>query len=196
MNEKLIFSKYNIYTNSMEAKYCIATYIKLHVCINKSMRKQSTGYDDFNERTNTLLYKNINLSHFILEMGDVSCVWEVSRDKDGLLFWPKFFLAHSSTSFSSWLGLLNCGSLRAQNPLSAAGSHFGILSLTDSNRSGTWLYYFLRPPASAVLPLIYTGASLDWRLGWGSIYNIKLYLPMQKKINELNVNFFLYELCN
>ena len=27
------------------------------------------------------------------------------------------------------------------------------------------------PPASAVLPLIYTGASLDWRLGRGSIYN-------------------------
>ena len=23
--------------------------------------------------------------------GDVSCVWEVSGDKDGLLFWPKFF---------------------------------------------------------------------------------------------------------
>ena len=30
---------------------------------------------------------------------------------------------------------------------------------------------FLRSPASAVLPLIYTGASLDWQLGQGSIYN-------------------------
>ena len=28
-----------------------------------------------------------------------------------------------------------------------------------------------RPLASAVLPLIYTGASLDWRFGRGSIYN-------------------------
>ena len=29
---------------------------------------------------------------------------------------PKFFFDHSSTSFSSWLGLLNCGSLRAAKP--------------------------------------------------------------------------------
>ena len=32
--------------------------------------------------------------------------------------------------------LLNRGSLRAQSTLSAAGSHFGILSSTDSNRPG------------------------------------------------------------
>ena len=31
-------------------------------------------------------------------------------------------------------GLLNRGSLRAQSPLSAAGSQFGILSPTDSSR--------------------------------------------------------------
>ena len=96
-------------------------------------------------------------------------------DKDGLLYWPKFFLDHSSTSFASWLGLLNRGSLRAQSSLSGAGSHFGIVSPTDSNHPGTWLYYFLRPPASAVLPLIYTGASLDWRLDRGSIYNIQCF---------------------
>ena len=40
---------------------------------------------------------------------------------------------HNSTSSSSWLGLLYCGSLRAQSPLSAAGSQFSILSPTDSN---------------------------------------------------------------
>ena len=83
---------------------------------------------------------------------------------------PSSSLDHSSTSFASWLGLLNWGSLRAQSPLSAVGSHFGILSPTDSNHLGTWLYYFLMP---AVLLLIYTGASLDWRLGRGSIYNNK-----------------------
>ena len=43
---------------------------------------------------NTLLY--INLSHFIFEKGDVCCVWEMSGDKDGLLYWPKFFLAHDT----------------------------------------------------------------------------------------------------
>ena len=70
---------------------------------------------------------------------------------------------HSNTSFASWLGLLNCGSLRDQSPMSAAGSHFGILSPTDSN----WLEpprapgYIIVSPASAVLSLIYTGASLD-----------------------------------
>ena len=53
-----------------------------------------------------------------------------------------------------------------------AGSYAGLLSLTDSNRPSTWLYYFLRPPASAVLPLIYTGSFLDWRLGRGSIYYV------------------------
>ena len=55
---------------------------------------------------------------------------------------------HSSTSFSSWLGLLNRGSLRAQSPLSAAGSHAGILSPTDFNSnwlksSVSWLYFCL-----------------------------------------------------
>ena len=94
-------------------------------------------------------------------------------DGDRLLHIEPSSFDHSSTSFSSWLRLLNRGSLRAQSPLSAAGVHFGILSPTDSN----WLepprapgyIIVLRTPASAVLPLIYTGASLDWRLGRGSI---------------------------
>ena len=116
----------------------------------------------------TSLYKSLTL---YFRKGYVCCVWEMSGDKERLLYWSKFFLDHSSTSFASWLGLLNHGLLRAQSPLSAAGSHFGNLSPTDSNRPGTWLYYFLRPPASAVLPLIYIGASLDWRLGRWSIYN-------------------------
>ena len=52
----------------------------------------------------------------------------------------------SSTSFLSWLGLLNRGSLRAQSPLSAVGSHFGFLSPNDSNSnwlklSVSWFYF-------------------------------------------------------
>ena len=86
-------------------------------------------------------------------------------DGDKLLSWP------NSTSFSSWLGLLNCGSLRAQSPLSAAGSQFGILSPTDPNRLCPGYITTSRPPASAVLPLIYAGASLDWQFSRGSIYN-------------------------
>ena len=88
----------------------------------------------------TSLYKSLTLYY---RKGDVCCVWEMSGDKDGLLYRPKFFLYYSSTSFGSWLGLRNRGSLRAPNPQSTAGSHFGILSSTDSNRPGTWLYYFL-----------------------------------------------------
>ena len=88
----------------------------------------------------TSLYKSLTL---YFRKGDVCCVWKMSGDKDGLLYWPKFFLDHNSTSFASWLGLLNRGPLSTQSPLSGAGSHFGILSPTDSNRPGTWLYYFL-----------------------------------------------------
>ena len=50
---------------------------------------------------------------------------------------------------------------------------------TDSNSNWNWpkpsaapgYIIVFRPPASAVPPLIYTGASLDWWLGRGSIYN-------------------------
>ena len=119
--------------------------------------------NDFNnERTHFFL--KIYLSHFILERVMFVVCERWAGDRDRLLYWPKFFLAHSSTSFSSWLGLLNRGSQRAQSPLSAAGSHFGILSSTNSNRLGTF------PPASASLPLIYTGR--DRRLGWESMYKI------------------------
>ena len=57
---------------------------------------------------------------------------------------------HSSTSSSSWLGLLNRGSLWAQSPLSAADSQFSILSPTCSNcnwlkPSVSWLYFCLTP---------------------------------------------------
>ena len=55
---------------------------------------------------------------------------------------------HSSISFSSWLGLLNRGSLRTQSHLSAADFQFGILSPTESNcnspkPSVSWLYFCL-----------------------------------------------------
>ena len=124
-----------------------------------------------NERTHFFI--KIYLSHFILDRVDDGSVWEVSwRRRQTATYWPKFS-DYSSTSFSSWQGLLNRGSLRAQSHLSAAGSHFSISSPTDSN--------WLEPPrapayiivshslASAVLPLIYTGASLDWRLGRESL---------------------------
>ena len=63
-------------------------------------------------------------------------------DGDRLPYWPKFFLARSSTSFASWLGLLNRESLRAAKPsVCKLVLHAGILSPTFSNHLDTWLYY-------------------------------------------------------
>ena len=107
------------------------------------MGTESTDNDNFNKRTNILLYKNINLSHFIFEkVMFVACEKWMETRMDCYID-PSSSLDHSSTSFASWLKLLNRGSLGAQGPLSTAGSHFGILSPTDSNALDTWLYYFL-----------------------------------------------------
>ena len=120
---------------------CIAT-IQLQVYIYNYMRKHSQPIMmNFNERMNTLLYKNISLTLYSWK-GDVSCVWEVSwRRRQTTILTPSSS-DHSITSFSFWLGLLNHGSLKAESPLSAAGSHFGILSPTNSNRLCTWLYHW------------------------------------------------------
>ena len=99
------------------------------------MRHINKHNDDFNERTNTLFYKNI-ISHTLFLKG---WCWLCVRDELGTgtdYYFDPSSSNHSSTSFSSWLGLLNRGSLKAQSPLSAAGAQFGILSTTNSNHSG------------------------------------------------------------
>ena len=139
-----------------------------------------------NER-DTLPYKNIPLLLYSRKGWCWLCVrgeLEMGTDCNILTQSSSY---HSSTSFSSWLG-----SLRAQSALSAAGSHFGILSPTDSNCNWNWLKrsvaigYIIasRYPASAVRPLIYTGESLDWWLGRGSLYNIcrRLFLVSNEEI--------------
>ena len=135
---------------------------------------------NFNEWMNTLLYKNISLTFYSRKGWCWLCVrGELETGKDSYIM-TQSSSDHSSTSFSSWLGLLNHVSLGAQSSLSASGSHFGILSPTGSNSNRNWpklsvargYIIVSRPPGSAVPPLIYTGASLDWRLGRGSIYNI------------------------
>ena len=101
-----------------------------------------------NERTHFFI--KMYLSYFILERVDVGCVEKWIGDGHRLLHIDPSSPDHSSTSFSSWLGFLNRGSLRAQIPLSAAGSHAGILSPTASNcnwlkPSVSWLYFCLTP---------------------------------------------------
>ena len=91
-------------------------------------------------------------------------------DEDRLLYWA------SSTSFSSWLGCSTVGHWGPKAPcLPPALTPASCFQLTQTV-SDTWLYHCPRPPASAVFPLIYTGASLNWRLGRGSIYNICVFV--------------------
>ena len=121
-----------------------------------------------NKRTNTLLYKNIPLTLYSRE-GDVSCVWEVSwRRGQTAAYWPKVLLTIAALLSHLGWGCSTVGHRGPKSPPSVAGSQFGILSPTDFNCN----WNSLKPSEAPVPPLIYTGASLDWWLGWGSIYNI------------------------
>ena len=103
-------------------------------------RTQSNIMTNLKERTNTLLYKNISLTLYSWK-GDAGCVWETRTD---CYIDPQFFFDHSSTSFSSWLGLLNRGSLRAQST-SVCKLVLTLASSLQLTRTalGTWLYYCL-----------------------------------------------------
>ena len=139
----IIFSRMKFSTTSAMFNTCRTWLLYCILCVYKCTREHNQPImttSITNEYTS--LYKSLTL---YFRKGDVCCVWEMSEDKDRLLYWPKFFFTHSSTSFASWFGLLNRGSLKAQSPLSAACSHFSILSPTDSNHLSTCLYYFLMP---------------------------------------------------
>ena len=147
--------------------------------------------DDFNERTNTLLYKNISPTLYSRKGWCWLCVTcELETGTDCYIL-TQSSSDHSSTSSSSWLGLLNRGSLRAASPQSASWfSHWHLVPQLTPTLTGTdWpkpsvapdYIIFSRIPASAVPPLIYTCASLNWRLGWESIYNSN------------NIHFFIEE---
>ena len=126
-----------------------------------------------NERTHFFI--KIYLSHFILERVDVSCVWEMSRRQDQIAILTPSSSDYSSTSSSSWLGCSSVGHWGPKAPcLLLALNSASCLQLTltpiDSSRLYPGYIFVWHPTASAVLPLIYTGVSLDWRLGRGSVY--------------------------
>ena len=66
---------------------------KLNKEIKKHLQKVLYNHNhnldyDYNERTNTFLYKFISLTLY----SRCFCgVWEMSGDRDRLLYWPKFF---------------------------------------------------------------------------------------------------------
>ena len=137
-----------------------------------------------NEYTSLQKYKSLTL---YFRKGDVCSVWEMNWRQGQtailtqVLLTIAALLSHLSWVAQPWV-------TKGPKPsVCELVLHAGILSPTDSNRLSTWLYYYLRPPASAVLPLIYTGASLDWR--YWKIYLIQLKIFMLI-INQLT--FFVW----
>ena len=78
---------------------------------------------NFNERTNTLLYKNISLTLYSRKGWCLCCVWWVETGTDSYI--DPSSLDHNCT-FASWLGLFNRGSLRDAALSLQAGSHSDI----------------------------------------------------------------------
>ena len=77
-----------------------------------------------------------------------------------------------STSSASWQELLNRGSMRATALSRQAGPYFGLPVNNELNcRRHLTIFFHNVHLLPLLLPLIYTGASLDLRLGQGSIYN-------------------------
>ena len=126
-----------------------------------------------NERTHFFI--KIYLSHFILEKVDVGCVWEVSwRRGQTSTYWPKVLLTIAGLLSHLGWGCSTVGHWGPKAlclPLALTSAFCPQLTPTptDSSRLCPGYIFVWRPPASAVLPLIYTGASLDWWLCRGSI---------------------------
>ena len=121
-----------------------------------------------NERTHFFI--KIYLSHFILErVMFVVCERWVETRTD--CYFELSSSDHSSTSFSSWRG---CSTVGHGGPqvlwLELVLTLASCLQLTWTICAPGYIIVWL-PLASAVLPLNYPGASLDWRLVRGSIYN-------------------------
>ena len=118
------------------------------------------------ERTHFFI--KIYPSHFILErVMFLLCVRDELETGTDCYIDPTFF-DHSSTSFSSWLG---CSTVGHWGPKASWFSRWHPISNWFETPQAPGYIIVSRPLASAVLQLIYTGASLDWQLGRGSIYN-------------------------
>ena len=116
----------------------------------------------------THFFINIYLSHFILERVDVGCVWKKSwRQGQEVLLSTIAFLPHLGLVAQPWV-------TEDQKP--SVCRWFSIRHLVTNwfqltqTLCAPGYIIVLHPPASAVHPHIYAGASLDWRLSRGSIY--------------------------
>ena len=107
---------------------------------------------------NTLLYKNMYLSHFILDVFVVCERW-VETETDCYIN-PTPSLDHSRTSSTSWLGLLNRGLLKATALSLQAGPHSGLPVPTNSTATGTCLYSFITPTCFCFFFCLFTQVHL------------------------------------
>ena len=98
-------------------------YIAAYIYIYKYMRSLINTMTNFNERTNTLLYKNISLTLYSRKgncfLTSTDCYFDASSSSPIAALLP-----HLCWVPQLWV-------LRAQSPLSATGSQLGILSPTD-----------------------------------------------------------------
>ena len=122
-----------------------------------------------NKRKN--FFTKIYNSHTLFSKGSVMCERWVETGRDCYID-PSSSLYHSSTSSSSCRGCSTEGRWGPQPSICKLVSHSGI-PVSLSSRRPTAPVYILswHPPASAFLPLFYTGVYFDWRLGLGSLYN-------------------------
>ena len=127
---------------------------------------------NFNERTNTLLYENISLTLYSWKGDILCCVWDELETGTDCYIDPKFLFDHCSTSFSSWFGLLNRGSLRAASSQSASWFSRWCPISNWLKPSVPWLYYCLTSTCFCCSSAYCTQVHLliDG-LGRGSIYN-------------------------
>ena len=154
----------------------IAAYI--YIYIYKYMRNIIKHNDDFNERTNTLLYKNISLTLYSRKGWCWLCVrGELETGTDCYILTQ--FLLTIALLLSHLVGLLNRGSLSAARPSVCSWSQFGILSLTDSNlartASVTWLYKSL--------------TSTWFRCSSAYLHRCISWLTARSRVNMLQINW-------
>ena len=121
----------------------------------------------------TLFFIKIYISHFIIERVMFLVCEGWAGDGDRLLFWPKVLLS-TIAAFLPHLGLV-AQPWVTEGPKPSVCRWLSLRHLVPNwlKPSVSWLYFCLTSTCfrcfSAVLPLIYIGASIDWRLGRESI---------------------------
>ena len=98
---------------------------------------------NFNERTITLLYKNIPLTLYSQKGWCWLCVRGELETRTDCYILTQSSSDHSSTSFSTWLGCSTVGHWGPKALCLPQGYHSSILSPTDSNCN--WNSNWLKP---------------------------------------------------